>query len=452
MKKLFAIALALTMLLSLCACGAKEEAPAETPAEETPAEEPAPVGMPNPMKEADPETILNELGITMVVPQGAENLHYFIIDGETRIAELDFFLNGSDYTYRMAPSAFGEEKIDGMHYEWTKTEEFPVGYLTGTVSWIEGDAGMARWFDIVPGMLYTLSTSENVDPEALKTLANELFEPLQGDAEGDYPAGSFEENFTAALQRITTDCRPGTAGSTLMAAGCCAELCDVLTAFNPSAEEVKAVVESFLATLDPDQLSLFWMQKDSVIDQFSQITGENGAALLEDCGYVPMYGSWDVAAIEEIIRFVNDEGGEEVFASILADYASAKHDGWDREKLEEKGLNYMALDSSVGYLIKDIDGDGTLELLVGSMDEDNPFMRGMIFDLYTQDESGAPSLVFQAWERNRWYSLSETLFRHEGSSGAADSFGYVEQYLNGKTMILSDATGEVQPLALTPVE
>ena len=44
MKKIIALILALCMVLTLCACGAKTEAPAETPAEapaETPAEEPA---------------------------------------------------------------------------------------------------------------------------------------------------------------------------------------------------------------------------------------------------------------------------------------------------------------------------------------------------------------------------------------------------------------------------
>ena len=41
MKKILALLLAMLMVLSLCACGAKEEAPAEAPAAEAPAEAPA---------------------------------------------------------------------------------------------------------------------------------------------------------------------------------------------------------------------------------------------------------------------------------------------------------------------------------------------------------------------------------------------------------------------------
>ena len=41
MKKIIALLLALIMVLSLVACGAKTETPAEEPAAETPAEEPA---------------------------------------------------------------------------------------------------------------------------------------------------------------------------------------------------------------------------------------------------------------------------------------------------------------------------------------------------------------------------------------------------------------------------
>lgn len=40
-KKLLSLSLALALSLSLAACGAKEEAPAQTPADETPAETPA---------------------------------------------------------------------------------------------------------------------------------------------------------------------------------------------------------------------------------------------------------------------------------------------------------------------------------------------------------------------------------------------------------------------------
>jgi len=53
MKKLFALILTLAMVLSLAACGSKEEKPAETPSEtpsETPAESAEPTADPDPAR------------------------------------------------------------------------------------------------------------------------------------------------------------------------------------------------------------------------------------------------------------------------------------------------------------------------------------------------------------------------------------------------------------------
>ena len=58
-------------------------------------------GLPNPMVESNPEEILQKLGVEFLVPEGAEDVRYFIISG--KMAEMQFRLDGSDCNARIQP-------------------------------------------------------------------------------------------------------------------------------------------------------------------------------------------------------------------------------------------------------------------------------------------------------------------------------------------------------------
>ena len=145
----------------------------------------------------------------------------------------------------------------------------------------------------------------------------------------------------------------------------------------------------------------------------------------------------------------------DAYATVIGEYCTALLDGWDAAQMMEAGLNYMAADSffdapleDIGYTVTDLDGDGVEELAIGSRREDD-FFGKMIFSLYTLDGSGAPMLVFDGTERNRYYYAGGCKFANLGSSAWNDSF-VTTLKLEDREMI--DMTYTTDPAAYVQME
>lgn len=81
---------------------------------------------------------------------------------------------------------------------------------------------------------------------------------------------------------------------------------------------------------------------------------------------------------------------------------------------------YMKKDG-LGYLIEDIDGNGTEELIFGGNGTDPEIVgNSIIYDVYTIS-NGELVHVLDGWERNRYYLCENGMIANEGSSGAANS-------------------------------
>lgn len=72
----------------------------------------------------------------------------------------------------------------------------------------------------------------------------------------------------------------------------------------------------------------------------------------------------------------------------------------------------------IGYLMKDLSGDGQLELLIGTPVEVSEDTVSNIFALYTVKD-GAVQLVTEGWARSAWFLLQDGTFYNTGSNGAA---------------------------------
>ena len=446
MKKTIAVLLSQVMLLSLAACGTKAAEPIPEP--EGPEER---ITVANPVHEATAETVLDQLGITMNVPEEcADTAAYSIIDGEPAMAQVVFTSDGVKYCYRMKSAAQAED-ISGMYFNWSATEETTVDYCPATLSYNENAEGVITWFDVVPGMAYSLSVSSGATADGLKTMALTLFAPLQGDVDPE-PAEdvSLGAEFDAVLERIGTDVHPGTAGSSLVAASFAGELCDLLTTLRPDSRTVLRSVVAFESSVE--DTGLFEQQLGLVCGMLPELLGENGKGLLESCGYTPTQ-TWDAPSLTDCFADLNAYlTAKSAYAELLENYGAAKTEAWDAQKLMEKGLNYMAKDSAVGYQVADLDQDGTFELLIGCMDEGNDFTYALVLDLYTLNENGETKTVFQSGERSRYYYAGEDLFAFHGSSGAADSVDNVQKYAGGEMTEVegaAEASTYVVP-ALTP--
>ena len=80
-----------------------------------------------------------------------------------------------------------------------------------------------------------------------------------------------------------------------------------------------------------------------------------------------------------------------------------------------------------GWLLRDLDGDGTPELLLGADWGDG---YGVIFNIYRLDGAKAVRVV-DGWSRSRWYLCTDGSLAHEGSDGASEGTYSYYRYENG---------------------
>ena len=80
-----------------------------------------------------------------------------------------------------------------------------------------------------------------------------------------------------------------------------------------------------------------------------------------------------------------------------------------------------------GWLLRDLDGDGTSELLLGADWGDG---YGVIFNIYRLDGAKAVRVV-DGWSRSRWYLCADGSLAHEGSDGASEGTYSYYRYENG---------------------
>ena len=141
-------------------------------------------------------------------------------------------------------------------------------------------------------------------------------------------------------------------------------------------------------------------------------------------------------------------GIPEAYAGIIDRYAAALSERWNGGKLMEENLNYMMADcygddsfQSIGYAVKDMDGNGTAELAIGTtaMVTDE-FYGKLVLELYTLDESGNAVKVLESMERDRYYYAGGALVANLGSSGAADSIETTLKLEDGKLTDLGTIT------------
>jgi hypothetical protein len=112
-----------------------------------------------------------------------------------------------------------------------------------------------------------------------------------------------------------------------------------------------------------------------------------------------------------------------LYASVIQAYKAAYETGNSQnlEDLWNNDLSEMtAYSTGVGYALKDLDKDGTPELLVAGLGTED-FSEGMVYALYTL-YNGVPVQLAVSQARNRWYLRSDNLMYNEASGGAANSY------------------------------
>jgi hypothetical protein len=131
------------------------------------------MGIPNPIVEVSDASAFDELGLPIDAPEGAENVRYSIISGE--IAQVNFTLDGADYTYRAANS---EEDISGVYETFDDVEksieadgeDWSASITVKTVK--DGDGALATWR--YGSVQFSLYTPDEVSADAMGAVATQL--------------------------------------------------------------------------------------------------------------------------------------------------------------------------------------------------------------------------------------------------------------------------------------
>lgn len=128
--------------------------------------------------------IVEILGYDMAVsPDGATDVNYqvFLYNGLT-VAETSFSYEGTLYRFRMASTpdvSIPLADISGSVTTYDTHVSGEVLWCPAELDFTEGNAGKIIWFDVVPGLLYSLTTDDRATESTLLSMAEMLFRPAQ---------------------------------------------------------------------------------------------------------------------------------------------------------------------------------------------------------------------------------------------------------------------------------
>lgn len=124
------------------------------------------------------------------------------------------------------------------------------------------------------------------------------------------------------------------------------------------------------------------------------------------------------------------------YDEIVNQYYNGMALNWSTEDFREHNLCYLAGYETgvdrIGYCVRDINGDGVDELMIGRIDEYSD--PGMFYDLYTMID-GQRVLVKSSGERDRYYLCQDQTIANEGCGGAVLSvWGYYD-FVSGQLQL-----------------
>lgn len=135
---------------------------------------------------------------------------------------------------------------------------------------------------------------------------------------------------------------------------------------------------------------------------------------------IAMYLQDEQGKIIYIPNKSNDMSDMDMYQFIMDKYTVALSEHWNVDQLEDNGLNYQLMyydGNDIGYMLLDINNDGTQELIIGLIGYD---YTASILDLYTISDNQLVQII-SAGERNRYRLLRNGLIYNEASSGATES-------------------------------
>lgn len=128
------------------------------------------------------------------------------------------------------------------------------------------------------------------------------------------------------------------------------------------------------------------------------------------------------------------------YDEVIELYIRAIKERWDSDKISEFGFEPYCFISSLekdGYILKDLDQDGSDELIIlsrGSLESSCYQNEDMLYAVYTM-KNGKPIRVLDSWTRSRNYLCADGGIYNEGSDGASYSTWCIRDIKNGRIVV-----------------
>ena len=104
------------------------------------------VGLANPVHDSSQEEIAELDGITMVIPEDAQDTVWLrIVTADMVIDSVRYTYNGDPYNYRTAVVDSTEEDISGMYYDWTHDNADAAADQLCIAYWNDDGQGICNW-------------------------------------------------------------------------------------------------------------------------------------------------------------------------------------------------------------------------------------------------------------------------------------------------------------------
>lgn len=125
----------------------------------------------------------------------------------------------------------------------------------------------------------------------------------------------------------------------------------------------------------------------------------------------------------------DDDKMPNVYTELINKYSNALSKKMNPGSLIQNDMSLLMAEcygenpyDNIGYLVNDLDNNGTLDLMIAVTDKiSDDFYGKIVFDLYTIDDNGAAIKVFDSNERNRFYYAGNNQFANIGASSADDN-------------------------------
>ena len=131
-------------------------------------------GLRNPVSVVTKEDFL-QAGISVDPPEGASNIFWLTIDGQTPVYSLDYFIGQNEYNLRVKRCDKLED-ISGMYYTWTEELTASDGGARAVIQTVDGEAGICLWYR--DGYTVSLSVRGEVDSNCVESAFHLLNESL----------------------------------------------------------------------------------------------------------------------------------------------------------------------------------------------------------------------------------------------------------------------------------